>query len=84
MAFDPQGRITLAREKRGLLQFDPRDGTMKVINDTLLECRGLLYAHGALYAHANNSKALYRLGAPGAEQEILRTEGGVGHRPATT
>jgi len=73
MAFDPQGRVTLAREKRGLLQFDPRDGTMNVLNDTLLECRGLLYAH------ANNSKTLYRLDAPGAAQEILRTEGGVGH-----
>lgn len=29
---------------------------VEVINDTLLECRGLLYAHGALYVNANNSK----------------------------
>ncbi len=27
-------------------------GGVEVIDDTLLECRGLVYAHGALYAHA--------------------------------
>jgi putative heme-binding domain-containing protein len=79
MAFDPAGRITLAREKRGLLRFDPRSGGMEVIDDTLLECRGLLYAHGRLYAHANNSKALFSIEFPSAPRELLRTEGGVGH-----
>lgn len=79
MAFDPQGRITLAREKRGLLRFDPLQGTMEAIDDTLLECRGLLYAHGRLYAHANNSKALFSLELPNPPRELLRTEGGVGH-----
>lgn len=85
MAFDPQGRVTLAREKRGLLRFDPATGGMKVIEDTLKECRGLLYAHGALYAHANQSKGLYRLsdtsGDGGFDEvnEIVHTEGGSGH-----
>lgn len=31
------------------------------IDDSLLECRGLLWAYNALYANANNSKAFYRL-----------------------
>jgi putative heme-binding domain-containing protein len=87
MAFDPQGRITLAREKRGLLRYDPKTCAMEVIEDTLLECRGLVYAHDSLYAHANNSKGLYRLRdadgdgkfEEGEKKEIMHTEGGVGH-----
>lgn len=85
MAFDPQGRVTLAREKRGLLRFDPATGGMMVIEDTLKECRGLLYAHGALYAHANQSKGLHRLrdtdgdGVFEEVREIVHTEGGTGH-----
>ncbi len=104
LAFDPQGRLTVAREKRGLLRFtfagvalrerreqlpsvnqQPEIARAEVINDTLLECRGLLYAYGALYANANNTKALFRLrDTHGNDQfdeitEILRTDGGVGH-----
>jgi putative heme-binding domain-containing protein len=85
LAFDPQGRITLAREKRGLLRFDPAAGSMTMIDDSLKECRGLLYAHGALYAHANQSKGLFRLrdadgdGAFEDVKEIVHTEGGFGH-----
>lgn len=85
MAFDPQGRLTLAMEKKGLLRWDPQMQSMERINDSLLECRGLLYAHGSLYAHANNSKGLYRLtdregdGSFDEVKEILHTEGGVGH-----
>ncbi len=84
MAFDPQGRITIAKEKRGLLRLEPGGGT-ELIEDSLLECRGLLYAEGALYAHANNSKVLVRLrdmdgdGVFEEKTELLRTEGGVGH-----
>ena len=32
-----------------------------MIDDTLQECRGLVWKDGALYANANRSKALYRL-----------------------
>ena len=43
----------------------PRDGegvaSVEVVENTLLECRGLLWAYDALYANANNSKGLYRL-----------------------
>ena len=88
MAFDLEGRITLGMEKKGLLRLTVSgSGDQKVerINDTLLECRGLLYAHGALYANANNSKGLYRLRDAGGDgvfdesTELLHTEGGVGH-----
>jgi putative heme-binding domain-containing protein len=66
MAFDQQGRLTVAREDRGLLRVTLADDASAVeevetINDSLLECRGLLYAYGSLYANANNSKGLYRL-----------------------
>src|SRR5262245_6303815 len=66
MAFDGQGRITIAREDKGLLRMT-LDAThrsvehVETINDDLQECRGLLYAYDALYANANNSKGLYRL-----------------------
>ncbi len=89
LAFDPKGRLTIGREKKGLLRLTLSAGAgvekVEVINDTLLECRGLLYAHGALYANANNSKVLVRLrDTDGDDQfdqqdELLRTEGGVGH-----
>ncbi|MFA6545071.1 MAG: hypothetical protein WCS99_11635 [Limisphaerales bacterium] len=88
LAFDPQGRLTLSREKRGLLRLSMDSGgvsKVEIINDTLLECRGLLYAHGALYANANNSKTLVRLrdtkgtGQFDETTELLKTEGGVGH-----
>ena len=89
MAFDPQGRITIGREDKGLLRFTlSPDGQIvrtESIEDTLKECRGLLYAHGALYANANNSRALYRLrdldGDDQFEEKkiLYQSEGGVGH-----
>jgi putative heme-binding domain-containing protein len=88
MAFDPQGRLTLARESRGLLRLTlgpSRLERMEVIEDTLLECRGLLYAHGALYVNANNSKGFYRLRDTNGDDQfdekklLLATTGSVGH-----
>jgi putative heme-binding domain-containing protein len=85
MAFDPEGRVTLAKEKKGLLRYDSKSGDMREIESSLLECRGLLYAHGVLYANANNSKGLYRLrdadgdGVFEWKEELMRSEGGVGH-----
>ncbi len=88
MAFDPQGRITLGKEKKGLLRLTlsgSGDQKMETIDDELLECRGLLYAHGSLFANANNTKALVRLtdkdgdGIFDERKELMRTEGGVGH-----
>lgn len=88
LAFDPRGRIVIAREDHGLLRLAPAgNGPIRVetINTNLLECRGLLFAHGALYANANNSKGLYRLrDLDGDDQfediQLLKaTPGGVGH-----
>jgi putative heme-binding domain-containing protein len=88
MAFDPQGRITLGKEKKGLLRLTlsgSGEQKMEVIDDELLECRGLLYAHGSLYANANVSKTLFRLtdqdddGNFEERQALVRTGGGNGH-----
>jgi len=90
MAFDPQGRVTIGREDKGLLRVTlSADGLrveqVETINDTLLETRGLLYAHDMLYASANNSKGLYRLrDTTGDDQfdevKLLREfPGGAGH-----
>ncbi len=58
---------------------------LRTVEDTLKECRGLLYAYDALYANANNSKGLYRLrdnDHDGHFEEVTllkSTPGGVGH-----
>jgi putative heme-binding domain-containing protein len=92
LAFDPQGRLTIAREDKGLLRLtfpdkNAAESELKIetINDTLLECRGLLYAHNALYVNANNSRGFYRLKDTNGDNQfdeikLLReTPGGVGH-----
>lgn len=66
LAFDPQGRVVIAREDSGLLRLtlnaeNSKSISVETINETLKECRGLLFAHDGLYANANNSKGLYRL-----------------------
>ncbi len=58
---------------------------VQTVEETLKECRGLLYAYQSLYANANNSKGFYRLrdrDGDGRFEEVklLRaTPGGVGH-----
>jgi len=90
MAFDPQGRLTIAREEKGLLRMTLDNQShsiekVEVIDDQLLECRGLLYAHNSLYANANNSKGLYRLRDTDGDDtfddvQLLREfPGGTGH-----
>ncbi len=90
LAFDPQGRVTIAREDQGLLRmsFDQPGGSIAAvesINDNLQECRGLLYVGDDLYVNANNSKGTYRLANAGGdgrpdEPKLLREfPGTVGH-----
>ena len=100
LTFDPKGRILIAREDKGILRLtlpqissDAKTTapeikpTIKIetINDTLHECRGLLWAYDSLYANANNDKSLYRLRDTGKndqfeEVKLLRTSpGDVGH-----
>lgn len=85
MAFDPKGDLILAREKRGLLRVNLSEKKVRLVEDSLLECRGLLFAHDALYANANNTKALYRLRDTKGDGQfdevtaLMKTQGGVGH-----
>lgn len=94
MAFDPRGHIVIAREDKGLLRLTPGNTNqipaspgcrVETINTNLLECRGLLFAYGALYANANNSKGLYRLRDTDGDDQfdevklLKSTPGGVGH-----
>ncbi len=75
LAFDDQGRLLVSREDKGILRLTlaemPRRELageslaqqikLETINDTLLECRGLLCVGKDLYVNANNTKGLYRL-----------------------
>jgi len=90
LAFDPRGRAVIGREDKGLLRLslaEDRSSVKQVesIEETLLECRGLLFAHNSLYVHANNSKGLYRLRDTDGDDRfdevrlLRKTEGGVGH-----
>ncbi|MEO2013129.1 MAG: PQQ-dependent sugar dehydrogenase [Fuerstiella sp.] len=89
MAFDSQGRLTISKEDKGLLRLtlatNGNPESLETLNDTLLECRGLLYAHGGLYANANNSKGLYRLRDSNGDDQLDEVKllrefpGGVGH-----
>jgi putative heme-binding domain-containing protein len=90
LTFDPRGRLIVGREGPGLLRLTlPSEKSaaigVETINDTLQECRGLLYAFDSLYANANNSKGLYRLRDTDGDDRfddvklLLQTGGGVGH-----
>lgn len=87
LAFDPQGRVLVAKEDRGLLRLTlspARNGVVAVdqVDESLEECRGLAFIGHDLYANANNAKGLYRLRDDGDDlplELILSTTGGVGH-----
>lgn len=86
MTFDAKGRVIIAREDRGLLRFTPgREARVDTFATNLHECRGLLFAFDALYANANNSKALYCLRDTDRDDHfdeirlLKSTPGGVGH-----
>jgi putative heme-binding domain-containing protein len=86
LTFDDRGRIILGREGKGLLRYSPPPvDRIEVINDTLEECRGVLFAGRSLFANANNSRALFRLQDSNDDDQfdevtlLKQTEGGVGH-----
>ena len=90
LEFDGQGRLLIGREGPGILRLTlPRRRLgrthVEVVNDELNECRGLLWAHGSLYANANNSKGFYRLRDTTGDDQfdevtlLRKTGGGVGH-----
>ena len=88
-ACDRQGRWVIAKESKGLLRITlDRNGhptDVETINDSLEECRGLLFAFDGLYAHANKSKGLYRLRDTNGDDRynevtmLKATEGGGDH-----
>ncbi len=89
LEFDPQGRLIIAKESQGLLRMTLSGGGDEVvktelIEETLKECRGLVFVDGDLYVNANNSKGMYRLKRTDDDRfqtpELLfATSGGVGH-----
>lgn len=96
LTFDAKGRLIVGREGPGILRMTlPNVGQasslsaneiqVELINDKLLECRGLLWAFDSLYANANNSKGLYRLRDTDGDDQLEEvkllkaTGGGVGH-----
>lgn len=90
LVFDPQGRVLIGKEQKGILRLTLSQDSDEVVatetvEDTLRECRGLAWIGDTLYAHANNSKALYSLrdiDGDGQFEEVTlvqATEGGSGH-----
>jgi putative heme-binding domain-containing protein len=90
LVFDKQGRVLIGKEQKGILRLTlSPDGNEVVaaetVEDTLGECRGLAWVGDTLYAHANNSKALYSLrdtnddGSFDEVSLVQATEGGPGH-----
>lgn len=91
LTFDERGRLIVGREGSGILRMTnvsaskPSEIQVELINDTLQECRGLLWAFDSLYANANNSKRLYRLRDTDGDDKLdevkllKATGGGVGH-----
>jgi len=90
LEFDQQGRLTIGREDKGLLRMTLSDDGRSItdvesIDDALLETRGLVYAHGSLFAQSNGTKSLYRLddrdgdGRFETSEPLREFPGGPGH-----
>lgn len=65
LARDPRGRWIIGKEKQGLLRVTisshGKPPKVETINNTLRECRGLVFKGETLYAMANVDKSLFRL-----------------------
>jgi putative heme-binding domain-containing protein len=90
LALDDKGRAIISREDKGLLRMalPAHPGGLtpaEIIDNSLLEVRGLLCEGNTLYAHANNSRQLVRLrdadgdGQYEERSPLVETAGGVGH-----
>ncbi|MEQ8785623.1 MAG: PQQ-dependent sugar dehydrogenase [Pirellulaceae bacterium] len=92
LEFDPQGRLLVGREDRGILRMtippagdEQKTVQVESINDTLEEVRGLLWAYDSLFVSANTSQALYRLRDTSRDDQfdkidrLYQAEGGSGH-----
>jgi putative heme-binding domain-containing protein len=92
LEFDPQGRLLIAREDKGLWRMTLAADGSRIDRVTaipaaaeLQECRGLAFIGSDLYVNANNSKGLYRLTDSNSDGEfegatlIREFPGSVGH-----
>ncbi len=90
MTFDPQGRLIIGKESKGLLRMTLPDSEagkigVEVINDSLEECRGVIFRGDDLFANANRSKAMYRLRDTTGDDQfdevtmLQETDGKTGH-----
>lgn len=90
IAFDPQGRAVIGLESKGLLRLTlpagkASDVRVERINDTLKECRGLVFAHDSLFVNASESKGLFRLRDTNGDdqfdevKQLFQSPGGSGH-----
>ena len=62
MSFDDQGDLYVALDRVGIgkMALGKTPG-FTLVENSLKHCRGILYAHGSLYANSTNSKGFYRL-----------------------
>ncbi|MEM7145067.1 MAG: c-type cytochrome [Verrucomicrobiota bacterium] len=86
LGFDDAGRLLVGIEERGILRMTlggSEVSEVELVDDTLEECRSLLWAHGRLYANANRSSGFYRLKenreGEFETERLLETGGGMGH-----
>ncbi len=89
MEFDPQGRLLIGKETKGLLRMTLADDgatvtSSELINDTLAECRGMVFVGKDLFVNANQDKGLFRCPGVGNDQFgepelIYSSGGGTGH-----
>jgi putative heme-binding domain-containing protein len=92
MAFEREGRVIISREDKGLFRLtlpakpeEPASSPLEMIDDSLLEVRGLICEGDTLIANANNSRTLVKLrdaDGDGKYEErsvLMETTGGVGH-----
>ena len=66
MTFDPRGRIIVGLDGVGLARLSPAEKDshpweFERIDNTLRHCRGVLFAHDAVYVNATDSKEFWRL-----------------------
>lgn len=79
MTFDDRGRLILGRDKRGIARLTlsedhSRVERYEVVENTLLHCRGVLWAHDSLYVSATDSKGFYRLRDTNADDQLDSVE----------
>jgi len=90
LAFAPDGRLIIGKERKGLLRLALSDDGEQVVSadsigETLEECRGLVWRGDSLFVHANRTGGLFRLRDRDGDDRfaevtcLVNTDGGTGH-----